>query len=241
MACESCLEGHVNTCAAWQPTCVGRPGAFADKLRVDHRFAFEIPKELSSDEAGPLMCGGATMFTPLEDHDVRDGTRVGVVSVGGLGHLGVQFAHARGCKVTAFSTSPAKEAECREMGASDFAVLTDPDAMASRAGSLDFLLTTTPTDLPWDSLIGLLRPRGALCILGIPASAVQFQAFPLLAGHKRIVGSNTGSLSGIKSMLNTAAKKGVRPLIERHAMADVNTAIDRVRKNQVRYRAVLVA
>jgi uncharacterized zinc-type alcohol dehydrogenase-like protein len=127
------------------------------------------------------------------------------------------------------------------MGASDFAVLTDPDAMAARAGSLDFLLTTTPTDLPWDSLLGLLRPRGALCILGVPASAVQFQAFPLLAGNKRILGSNTGSLSGIKSMLHTAAKKGVRPLIERHAMADVNTAIDRVRKNQVRYRAVLVA
>lgn len=241
MACESCLEGHVNTCAAWQPTCVGRPGAFADKLRVDHRFAFEIPKELKSDEAGPLMCGGATMFTPLEDHDVRDGARVGVVSIGGLGHLGLQFARARGCKVTAFSTSLAKEAECREMGASDFAVLTDPDAITARAGSLDFLLTTTPTDLPWDAMIGLLRPRGTLCVLGVPASAVQFQAFPLLAGHKRIVGSNTGSLSGIKSMLHTAAKKGVRPLIERHAMSDVNTAIDRLRKNQVRYRAVLVA
>jgi uncharacterized zinc-type alcohol dehydrogenase-like protein len=220
---------------------VGRPGAFADKLRVDHRFAFEIPKELKSDEAGPLMCGGATTFTPLEDHDVRDGARVGVVSIGGLGHLGVQFARARGCKVTAFSTTKEKEAECREMGASDFAVLTNPDAMAARAGSLDFLLTTTPTDLPWDAMIGLLRPRGSLCILGVPASAVQFQAFPLLAGHKRIVGSNTGSLHGIKSMLQTAAKKGVRPLIERHAMSDVNTAIDRVRKNQVRYRAVLVA
>ena len=90
-------------------------------------------------------------------------------------------------------------------------------------------------------MIGLLRPRGTLCVLGVPASAVQFQAFPLLAGHKRIVGSNTGSLSGIKSMLQTAAKKGVRPLIERHAMSDVNTAIDRLRKNQVRYRAVLVA
>jgi alcohol/geraniol dehydrogenase (NADP+) len=241
MACESCLEGHENTCAGWQPTCVGRAGGFADKLRVDHRFAFEIPNEVSSEEAGPLMCGGATVFTPLEDHDVKDGARVGVVSVGGLGHLGIQFAHARGCKVTAFSTSPTKEAECREMGASDFAVLTDPDAIAARTGSLDFLLTTTPTDLPWDALIGLLRPRGTLCIVGIPASAIQFQAFPLLAGHKSVVGSNTGSISGIKSMLRTAAKKGVRPLIERHAMSDVNGAIDRLRKNQVRYRAVLTA
>jgi uncharacterized zinc-type alcohol dehydrogenase-like protein len=241
MACESCLEGHENTCAGWQPTCIGRPGGFADTLRVDHRFAFEIPKEVSSETAGPLMCGGATVFTPLEDHDVKDGARVGVVSIGGLGHLGIQFAHARDCRVTAFSTSPTKEAESREMGASDFAVMSDPDALAARAGSLDFLLTTTPTDLPWDTLIGLLRPRGTLCIVGVPASAVQFQAFPLLAGHKSVVGSNTGSISGIKSMLRTAAKKGVRPMIERHAMSDVNTAIDRVKKNQVRYRAVLVA
>ena len=241
MACEFCLEGRVNNCAAWQPTCVGRPGGFADRLRVDHRFAFELPKELSSDVAGPLMCGGATMFTPLEDHDIRDGARVGVVSIGGLGHLGVQFARARGCKVTAFSTSAAKEAECREMGATDFAVLTDADALAARAGSVDFLLTTAPVDLPWDVMISLLRPRGALCILGVPASAVQFQAFPLLGGSKKIVGSNTGTLSGIKSMLSTAARKGVRPLIERHAMSDANTAIDRLRKNQVRYRAVLVA
>ena len=241
MACESCLEGHENTCAGWQPTCVGRAGGFADKLRVDHRFAFEIPKEVSSEEAGPLMCAGATMFTPLEDHNVKDGARVGVVSVGGLGHLGIQFARARGCRVTAFSTSPTKEAESREMGASDFVVMTDPDAVAARAGSLDFLLTTTPTDLPWDTLIGLLRPRGTLCILGLPASAIQFQAFPLLAGHKSVVGSNTGSIRGIKSMLRAAAKKSVRPMIERHPMSDVNTAIDRLRKNQVRYRAVLTA
>lgn len=239
--CEQCVGGHENNCASWQPTCVGRPGGFADRLRVDHRWAFEIPKGLTSDEAGPLMCGGATMHTPLADHDVRDGARVGIVSVGGLGHMGIQFARARGCKVTAFSTSPAKEAECREMGAEDFVVLTDEASLAARTGTQDFLLTTTPNDLPWDTMLGLLRPRGALCLIGVPASAVQFQAFPLIAGHKQIVGSNTGSRAGIKSMLETAAKKGVRPLIERHAMSDVNAAMERVAKNQVRYRAVLVA
>ncbi|MEO7648153.1 MAG: NAD(P)-dependent alcohol dehydrogenase, partial [Gemmatimonadaceae bacterium] len=209
--CESCNKGHENNCASWQPTCVGRPGAFADRLRVDHRWAFEIPKGLSSDEAGPLMCGGATMHTPLEDYDVRDGARVGVVSVGGLGHMGIQFARARGCKVTAFSTSPEKEAECREMGAEDFVVLGDEASVTAHAGTQDFLLTTTPGDLQWDTMMGLLRPRGTLCLIGVPASAVQFQAFPVIAGHKRIVGSNTGSRAGIKSMLETAAKKGVRP------------------------------
>ena len=241
MQCEFCEEGQVNVCASSQPTCVGRSGGFADRLRVDHRFAFEIPKELTSDEAGPLMCGGATVFTPLEDHDVRDGARVGIVSVGGLGHIGIQFARARGCKVTAFSSTPNKESEAREMGASDFVVLTDADGMSAHAGSLDFLMTTTAGDLQWDAMLGLLRPRGTLCLLGVPASAVQFQAFPVIAGFKRIVGSNTGSLPGIKSMLKTAAKKGVRPLIERHPMSDVNTALDRVRKKEVRYRAVLVS
>ncbi|MFL5510454.1 MAG: NAD(P)-dependent alcohol dehydrogenase, partial [Gemmatimonadaceae bacterium] len=241
MHCEFCEDGLVNVCAGGQPTCVGRPGGFADRLRADHRFAFEIPKGVSSDEAGPLMCGGATVFSPLEDHDVRDGARVGVVSVGGLGHIAIQFAKARGCKVTAFSTTPNKEAEAREMGASDFVVLSDSDAMSAHAASVDFLMTTTPADLQWDAMLGLVRPRGALCLLGVPASAVQFQAFPVLAGMKRIVGSNTGSLPGIKSMLNTAAKEGVRPIIERYPMSDVNTALDRVRQKTVRYRAVLVA
>lgn len=239
--CEQCAGGHENNCASWQPTCLGRPGGFADRMRVDHRWAFEIPKGLASDEAGPLMCGGATMNTPLQDHDVRDGARVGIVSVGGLGHMGIQFARARGCKVTAFSTTPEKEAECREMGAEDFVVLTDEASLAARTGTQDFIVTTTPTDLPWDTMLGLLRPRGTLCLVGVPASAVQFQAFPMIAGHKRIVGSNTGSRAGIKSMLETAAKKGVRPLIERHAMSGVNAAMERVAKNHVRYRAVLVA
>lgn len=239
--CEQCREGHENNCGSWQPTCVGRPGGFADRIRVDHRWAFELPKGIASDEAGPLMCGGATMHTPLHDHDVKDGARVGIVSVGGLGHLGIQFARARGCKVTAFSTSPEKEAECREMGAEDFVVLGDEASLAARAGTQDFLLTTTPGDLAWDTMLGLLRPRGTLCLIGVPASAVQFQAFPMIAGHKRIVGSNTGSRKGIKAMLELAAKKGVRPMIERHALSDVNTAMERVAKNQVRYRAVLVA
>lgn len=239
--CESCREGHENTCASWQPTCVGRPGGFADRIRVDHRWAFGLPKGVASDEAGPLMCGGATMYTPLADHGVKDGARVGVVSVGGLGHLGIQFARARGCKVTAFSTSPEKEAECREMGAEDFVLLTDEDAINGHMATQDFLLTTTPTDLPWDAMLGLLRPRGTLCLIGVPSTEVKFQAFPVIGGHKRIVGSNTGSRKGIRAMLETAAKEGVRPMIERHAMSDVNAAMERVAKNQVRYRAVLVA
>lgn len=239
--CEQCNEGHENNCASSQPTCVGRPGGFADRMRVDHRWAFQLPKGLDSAEAGPLMCGGATMHTPLRDHDVRDGAKVGIVSVGGLGHLGIQFARARGCKITAFSTTPEKEAECRELGAEDFVSLGDEASLAARAGSQDFVITTTPGDLPWDAMLGLLRPRGTLCLVGVPASAVQFQGFPMIATHKRIVGSNTGSRSGIKAMLETAAKKGVRPLIERHAMSDVNPAMARVVNNQVRYRAVLVA
>lgn len=238
--CESCKEGHENTCPNWRPTCVGRPGGFADRVRVDYRFAFSVPKEISSDEAAPLLCGGATMFTPLQDHDVRDGARVGIVSIGGLGHLGLQFARARGCKVTAISTSPEKAAEAREMGAEDFVLLQDDERMKGLAGSQDFILATTPADLPWDTLIGMLRPRGTLCLIGVPSNAVQFQAFPIIGGHKKIVGSNTGSRRGIKAMLETAVKKGVRPIIERYPMADVNKALDRLGKNDVRYRAVLV-
>jgi uncharacterized zinc-type alcohol dehydrogenase-like protein len=241
MTCESCTEGHENTCAGWRPTCVAQHGGFADRVRADYRFAFEVPKGLESDVAAPLLCGGATVFTPLADHDVGEGARVGVVGVGGLGHLGLQFARARGCTVTAFSTSPAKKAEAQEMGATNFVVLGDEDALAAAAGTQDFIMTTAPGDLAWDVMLGLLRPRGALCVLGVPSSAIQFQAFPLIAGHKKIVGSNTGSRKGIAKMLETAAKKGVRPLIERFPLAEVNTALDRLGKNEIRYRAVLVA
>ncbi|MDP9206855.1 MAG: NAD(P)-dependent alcohol dehydrogenase [Gemmatimonadota bacterium] len=241
MKCEWCKAGEENLCASAQPTCLGHAGGFADKVRADARFAFPIPKAISSAEAAPLLCAGATVFTPLLDHKARRGTKLGVVSVGGLGHLALQFGRAMGCKVTAFSTSKSKTEEARRFGANRFVDLADPDQMATTANSLDLILTTAAADLPWDQLVAALRPNGTLCVLGMPQHAISVMAFPLVAGYKKIVGSNTGSRKAIEKMLAFAAKHRIVPTIERHPMTRVNEALQTVRDKSVRFRAVLEA
>jgi uncharacterized zinc-type alcohol dehydrogenase-like protein len=241
MECEWCKAGEENLCAKSQPTCVGHAGGFADKVRADARFAFPIPKALSSAEAAPLLCAGATVFSPLIDHKVRRGTKLGVVGIGGLGHLALQFGRALGCDVTAFSTSRSKAEEARGFGANHFVALNDEAEMQAVAGSLDLILATASADLPWDALIGTLRPRGTLCLLGIPQNKVDVMAFPLIAGLKKVVGANTGSRKAIEKMLAFAAKHRVVPTIERHPMSQVNAAIQTVRDKSVRFRAVLEA
>ena len=241
MKCEWCKAGEENLCASAQPTCVGHAGGYADKVRADARFAFPIPKAISSAEAAPLLCAGATVFTPLLDHKAQRGTKLGVVSVGGLGHLALQFGRALGCNVTAFSTSKSKAEEARGFGANRFIDITTADGMGSAANSLDLILTTAAADLPWDALIAALRPKGTLCVLGIPEHSLSMMGFPLVAGNKKVVGSNTGSRKSIVKMLAFAAKHRVVPTIEKHPMSRVNEALQTVRDKSVRFRAVLEA
>ncbi len=239
MNCEWCKEGSENLCSMWQPTAVGRPGGFADKVRADSRWTFAIPEDLPSAEAAPLLCAGITVFTPLVEYGAGKGKKVGVVSVGGLGHLAVQFARAMGAEVTAFSTSKSKRDEARKFGAQQFVELGDPDSVAGAANSQDLILTTASADLPWDALVGALRPKGVLCVLGIPQNQISVAAFPLLAGHKKVVGSNTGNRKMMEKMLNFAAQHRIFPTIQRYPMAKVNDAISTLRDQTVRYRAVL--
>jgi len=239
--CEWCKEGLENLCASSQPTCVGRAGGFADTVRADARFAFRIPDDLPSAEAAPLLCAGITVFSPLDEYNAGPGTRLGVVSIGGLGHLAVQFGKALGCEVTAFSTSASKRGEATGFGAKKFVDMNNADAMAAAAASQDLILTTASADLPWDALVGALRPQGVLCLLGVPQSQVGIAAFPLIAGNRKVVGSNTGSRATIEKMLAFAAKHRVHPQIQKYPMARVNDAIDTVRDKSVRYRAVLEA
>ena len=241
MKCEWCKAGEENLCASAQPTCVGHAGGYADKVRADARFAFPIPKAISSAEAAPLLCAGATVFTPLLDHKAQRGTKLGVVSVGGLGHLALQFGRALGCNVTAFSTSKSKAEEARGFGANRFIDITTADGMGSAANSLDLILTTAAADFPWDALIAALRPKGTLCVLGIPEHGLNVMGFPLVAGHKKVVGSNTGSRKSIEKMLAFAARHRIVPTIERHPMTRVNEALQTVRDKSVRFRAVLEA
>jgi uncharacterized zinc-type alcohol dehydrogenase-like protein len=237
--CEWCLQGDEHLCAKAKPTCVGRNGGYADRVRVNARFAIPLPSVLESENAAPLLCGGITVYSPLRNHGVRPSSRVGVIGIGGLGHLGLQFAKAFGAEVTAFSNSEDKEADAKSMGAHHFVNTRDTGALKKVAGSFDFLLSTANADQDWQGYVNALRPKGTLCIVGAVPSQVQLQSSALIVGQKAVSGSPTGSPRDLHEMLDVAARHGVKAITERFSMAKANDAVARVKKNQVRYRAVL--
>jgi uncharacterized zinc-type alcohol dehydrogenase-like protein len=237
--CEWCRQGDEHLCASAQPTCVGRNGGYADSVRVNSRFAIPVPEALESENAAPLLCAGITVYSPLRNHGVRPSSRVGIVGIGGLGHLGLQFAKAFGAEVTALSTSKEKEAEALEMGADHFVNTRDTAELKKVAGSFDFVLSTVSADQDWQALVNSLRPKGTLCVVGVPPSPISLQAFPLIAGQKAVAGSPIGSPRDLHEMLDVAARHGVKAITERFAMAKANDAIAKVKKSKVRYRAVL--
>jgi uncharacterized zinc-type alcohol dehydrogenase-like protein len=237
--CEWCRQGDEHLCAKSQPTCVGRNGGFAEKVRVNSKFAIPVPQVLESENVAPLMCGGITVYSPLRNHGVRPSSRVGVIGIGGLGHLGIQFAKAFGAEVTAFSTSKDKEEEARKLGAHNFVNTRDTGALKKIGGSFDLLLSTVSADQDWQAYVAALRPKGVLCIVGASPSPVQVQAMSLISGQKAVSGSPTGSPRDLCEMLDVAARHGVKAVTERFAMAKANDAVAKVKKSQVRYRAVL--
>jgi uncharacterized zinc-type alcohol dehydrogenase-like protein len=237
--CEWCRQGDEHLCASAQPTCVGRNGGYADSVRVNSRFAIPVPESLGSEGVGPLLCGGITVYAPLRNHGVRPSSRVGIVGIGGLGHMGLQFAKAFGAEVTALSTSKDKEAEALELGAHHFVNTRDMGALKKIAGSFDFVLSTVSADQDWQALMNTLRPKGTMCVVGVPPSPITIQAFPMIGGQKSISGSPTGSPRDLHEMLDVAARHGVQAITELFPMAKANEAIAKVKKSKVRYRAVL--
>jgi len=237
--CEWCTQGMENLCPLMEATCVHRHGGYADRVRANARFVIPIPEALPSEQAAPLLCGGITVYNPLRLHGINPSSRVGVAGIGGLGHLAIQFARVFGAEVTAFSTSAAKEEEARKLGAHNFVNTRESKAMKEVAGSLDFILSTVSADQDWGVYIQTLRPTGTLCFVGVPPSPVTVHAFPLISGVRSITGSPIGSPHRLREMIDVAARHGVKAQTERFPMAKANEAIEKVKKNKVRYRAVL--
>ena len=237
--CEWCTQGLENLCLAAEGTCVHRHGGYADKVRANARFVMPIPDALESAAAAPLLCGGITVYNPLRTHGVNPSSRVGVVGIGGLGHMAIQFARVFGAEVTAFSTSTAKEQEARALGAHHFVNTRESKAMKDVAGTMDIILSTINADQDWGVYVQALRPTGTLCFVGVPPSPVSVHAFPLISGLRTITGNPTGSPHRLREMLDVAARHGVKATIENFPMSKANEAIEKVKKNKVRYRAVL--
>lgn len=234
MQCPTCLEGETNICALKTTTCNGHYGGFADQMTADSRFAYLIPDALDSGHAAPLLCAGATVYAPLRRHGITAAHSVAVIGIGGLGHLALQFAAAFGAEVTAISNSPDKKKEAKEFGAHHFITLA-----SGIPSQFDFILSTVNADLDWNLVLSLLKPQGTLCFVGRPPNLGQLDIGALISFQKKVTGSSTANRAYMNEMLALAARKQIRAKIERFPLSEVNKAIERVKSNQVRYRAVL--
>jgi uncharacterized zinc-type alcohol dehydrogenase-like protein len=239
MSCEWCLTGNHNLCASAIPTVLGRYGGFSERVRAAAEWVIPIPEKLSAQAAGPLLCGGVTVFNPIIQFDVKPTDHVGVIGIGGLGHMALRFLDAWGCEVTAFSSNSAKEDEAKRFGADHFVNSTDSAALAKLINSLDFIISTVDVPLDWNSYINILRPKGRLHYVGALLQPVSVSAFPGLLAQKSISSSPTGSPAVLKTMVDFAARHNILPKTETFKFSQVNEAIERLRLGKVRYRVVL--
>ncbi|MBD2020449.1 NAD(P)-dependent alcohol dehydrogenase [Leptolyngbya sp. FACHB-36] len=239
MQCEWCMSGNQNLCLTAEGTIVGRYGGFADKVRAHQAWVSPLPEDLNPAAAGPLFCGGITVFNPIVQFDIKPTDRVGIIGIGGLGHMALRFLHAWGCDVTAFSTTPDKEAEARELGANHFINSRDPDALKAAENSFDLILSTVNANLDWSAYIATLRPKGRLHLVGVVPDPIASQAFPLILSQKSISGSPLGSPATVTKMLDFAARHSVEPIIEMFSFDQVNEAFDKLSNGKPRYRIVL--
>lgn len=240
MECDSCLAGEQHLCQGNpEQTIVGRHGGFADKVRADEGWVIALPASLPPEKAGPLFCGGITVFGPIVAMGVMPTDRVGVIGIGGLGHMAVSFLNYWGCEVTAFSSSPDKEAEARAMGADHFINSKDPEALKAAANSMDFIISTVNVSLEWNIYLSMLRPKGKLHFVGILMDDVPVEIVSLVDRQSSISGSPLGNPITLKKMLEFSARHNILPTTESFKFAQVNKALAHLKAGKARYRIVL--
>lgn len=213
-------------------------GGYADTYVADQRFVYQLPEGLDPASAAPLMCAGVTSFAPMRHWDVGPGHVVGVVGVGGLGHLGVKFARALGAHVVAFTTSLSKADDAMALGAHEVVVSTDAGAMTAQRFRFDFILDTISADHDIDAYLGALHYNGVLCSVGIP-NQLQPSPFLLASGRRSLASSGAGGTREVKEMLAFCAQHGIVADVEVVGKGEINRALDRLRRNDVRFRFVI--
>lgn len=238
MTCPQCLSGDHNLCSEAQGTIVERHGGFADLIRAESSFAVKIPEGIDLSKAGPLFCGGITVFNPILQMNVQPVDRVAVIGIGGLGHLALQFLSKWGCEVTAISTSPDKEEETKKLGAHHFLNATDEGALENARGGFDFILSTVNVSLDWNAYVRMLRPKGGLHLVGA-APEVTSDVMPLIGAQRRISGSPVGAPATIATMLDFCARHGIAPSTREFAMSEVNEALEVLENESPAKRLVL--
>lgn len=240
MHCHQCMSGIHNLCPEVQITIVGHRGGFASHIRSHWAWTMPLPQQLNFEDAGPLLCGGVTVFAPLNMH-AKPTSRVGIIGIGGLGHMGVKFAAAYGCDVTAFTSSESKFDEARSFGANHVVSTKDAGGIKKLAGSFDLLISTVNVKLDWDAMIGTLAPNGRLHIVGAVLDPIPVGAFSLIMQQRCISGSPAGSPVAIGEMLDFAARHNIAPVTEHFPMSQINEAFARLESGKAHYRLVLDA
>jgi len=246
--CPTCNEGLENYCENHftgtynSKTRDGKGlnfGGYSNQIVVDERFVLKVSEKIDPAAAAPLLCAGITTYSPLRHWKVGPGKKVGIVGLGGLGHMGIKFAHSFGAHVVCFTTSAGKIADAKRLGADEVILSTSPEEMAKATGTFDFILDTVSANHDLNAYLALLKRDGTMCLVGVPADPAAVHAFSLVGGRKRLVGSLVGGLPETQEMLDYCAEHGITSDVEIIPMAKINEAYDRMLKNDVKYRFVI--
>ena len=242
MCCHQCLSGDQNLCTSpteAETTAVGRYGGFADRVRCHWAWAIPVPDSLDESKVGPLFCGGLTVFNPIVQFGVKPTDRVGVIGIGGLGHLALAFLNKWGCEVTAFTSSENKRQEALSLGAHKVVNSRDSAQLKAIKGSLNFIISTVNITLDWASYLDALAPKGRFHTVGAVLEPIQVQAFSLIMAQKSVSGSPLGSPTTAEKMIQFCDRHKILPITENYKMSEINDALEHLKAGKARYRIVL--
>ena len=246
--CVNCQDGEEQYCdggVAWtynskeRGTNIPTYGGYSTQIVADENYVLHVAESLSLPGVAPLLCAGITTYSPLKHWNVGKGSKVGVVGLGGLGHMGVKFAAAFGAEVTVMSTSKSKEADARRLGAHDFLVTSDEAEMHKRKSHFDFILNTVSARHDYNQYLQLLKLNGTMTLVGIPPDAIPLKANPLVSRRRSLSGSMIGGIRETQEMLDYCAEHNIVSDVEVIPMQQINEAYDRMLKSDVRYRFVI--
>ncbi|KAF9618486.1 hypothetical protein IFM89_001887 [Coptis chinensis] len=249
LECEFCNDSQENYCDKIQFTYNGifwdgsiTYGGYSNMIVADQRYVVHVPENLAMDAAAPLLCAGITVFSPMKDNNMLNspGKKLGVVGLGGLGHVAVKFGKAFGLHVTVISTSPSKEKEAKErLGADGFIVSSDLQQMKAGKRTLDFIIDTVSAPHSLGPILELLKVNGTLVLVGAPDKPVELPSFPLIFGKRAVKGSMTGGMKETQEMMDLCGKHNITCDVEVVSPDKINEAMGRLAKNDVRYRFVI--
>jgi uncharacterized zinc-type alcohol dehydrogenase-like protein len=246
--CENCKAGEEQFCVAFPTFTYNAPdkvsggvtyGGYSDSIVVDERFVLRVPSSLDPAAVAPLLCAGITTYSPLRHWGAGPGKKVGVVGLGGLGHMALKFSHAFGAHTVLFTTSPRKAADAQRLGADEVVVSSDPAAMRKHAGSFDFILDTASAEHDLNQYLALLGLDGVMTLVGAPEKPAPVAAFNLIMGRRSLAGSAIGGIRETQAMLDFCGERGITSDIETIPIQKINEAYERLAKGDVKYRFVI--